>query len=59
MQPQLFDAPRSAVFGESGLLLGGALILAYFLLSAALMQDFSRSSLPPLAGETTILVRSR
>lgn len=59
MQSQLFDAPRSADLDESGLLLGAALILAYFLLSAALMQDFSRSSAPPVAGETTILVRSR
>ncbi len=59
MQPQLFDAPRAADLGETGLLLGGALILAYFLLSAAMLQDFSRSAPPPLAGETTIIVRAR
>jgi hypothetical protein len=45
--------------GEPGLLLGAALILAYFLLSTALLQDFRRSSEPPIVGETTILVRSR
>jgi hypothetical protein len=45
--------------GEPGLVLGAALILAYFLLSTALVNDFRRSSPPPLAGETTILVRSR
>jgi hypothetical protein len=59
MQPQLFDAPRSVAVGEPGLLLGATLILAYFLLSAAMMQDFKKASAPPLAGETTILVRSR
>ena len=59
MQAQLFDAPRSAGFGESGLLLGAALMLAYFLLSAAMVQDYSRSRPPPIAGETTILVLSR
>ncbi|HVP60473.1 MAG TPA: hypothetical protein VMT11_07935 [Myxococcaceae bacterium] len=59
MQAQLFVAPRAVAFGEPGLLLGATLILAYFLLSAALMQDFARSGPPPLAGETTILVRAR
>jgi hypothetical protein len=59
MQVQLFVAPRSVASGEPGLVLGAALILAYFLLSTALVNDFRRSSLPPLAGETTILVRSR
>ncbi len=59
MQPQLFDAPRSAALGEPGLLLGGALILSYFLLSAAMVQDFHRASPPPLVGQMTILVRSR
>jgi hypothetical protein len=59
MQPQLFGAPRSAILGEPGMVLGAALIFAYFLLSAAMMQDFRKSSAPPLAGEMTILVRSR
>ncbi|HTS83178.1 MAG TPA: hypothetical protein VMH40_21455 [Myxococcaceae bacterium] len=59
MQPQLFDAPRSAAPGEPGLMLGAALILAYFLLSAALVDDYSRAHNPPLVGETTILVLSR
>ena len=59
MHPQLFGSPRSAALGEPGMLLGAALILAYFLLSAAMMQDFKRASAPPIAGETTILVRSR
>ena len=59
MQVQLFVAPRSVASGEPGLVLGAALILAYFLLSTALVQDFRRSSPPPLAGETTILVRAR
>lgn len=59
MQVQLFVAPRSVASGEPGLVLGAALILAYFLLSTALVQDFRRSAPPPLAGETTILVRSR
>jgi hypothetical protein len=59
MQVQLFVAPRSVASGQPGLVLGSALILAYFLLSMALVQDFRRSSPPPLAGETTILVRSR
>jgi len=59
MQVQLFVAPRSVASGEPGLVLGAALILAYFLLSTALVQDFRRSSPPPIAGETTILVLSR
>ena len=59
MQVQLFVAPRSVASGEPGLVLGAALILAYFLLSTALVHDFRRSSPPPLAGETTILVRAR
>ena len=59
MQVQLFVAPRSVASGQPGLVLGAALILAYFLLSTALVNDFRRSSPPPLAGETTILVRSR
>ena len=59
MQAQLFVAPRSAGSGESGLLLGAALILAYFLLSTAMRAGLPRSSPPPLAGETTILVLSR
>lgn len=59
MQGQLFDAPRAAGFGESGLLPGAALMLAYFLLSAAMFQDYARSAPPPIAGEITILVRSR
>jgi hypothetical protein len=59
MQAQLFDAPRSAGFGESGLLLGATLMLAYFLLSAAMLKDYARGAPPPLAGETTILVLSR
>jgi len=59
MQPELFGAPRSAILGEPGLVLGTTLILAYFLLSAAMMQDFKKTSAPPLAGEMTILVRSR
>jgi hypothetical protein len=59
MQSQLFGAPRSAIPGEPGLVLGATLILAYFLLSAAMMQDFKKKSSPPLAGEMTILVRSR
>ena len=59
MQVQLFVAPRSVAPGEPGLLLGVALILAYFLLSTALVQDFSRSRPPPLVGETTILVRGK
>ena len=59
MKAQLFAAPRSGASGEPGLLLGAALILGYFLLSTALVQGFSRSSPPPLVGETTILVRAR
>jgi hypothetical protein len=59
MQVELFVAPRSVASGQPGFLLGAALILSYFLLSAALVQDFSRSSTPPLAGEMTILVRAR
>ena len=59
MQTQLFGTPRSASLGEPGLMLGAALICAYFLLSAAMMQDFRKASAPPLAGEMTILVRSR
>jgi hypothetical protein len=59
MQVQLFVAPRSAVSSEPGLFLGAALIVAYFLLSSAMVQDFRRSSPPPLVGEMTILVRSR
>jgi len=59
MQSQLFGAPRSAILGEPGLMLGAALISAYFLLSAAMMQDFRKTSGPPLAGEMTILVRAR
>ena len=59
MQVQLFVAPRSVASGGPGLVLGAALILAYFLLSTAMVQDFRRSSAPPLVGETTILVRSR
>jgi hypothetical protein len=59
MQVQLFVAPRSVASGEPGILLGAALIVAYFLLSTALLQDFRRSSSPPIVGETTILVRSR
>ena len=59
MQPQLFGSPRSAALGEPGMLLGAALILAYFLLSAALVEDYSRARTPPLVGETTILVLSR
>jgi hypothetical protein len=59
MQVQLFVAPRSVASGQPGLVLGAALILAYFLLSTALLQDFRRSSEPPMVGETTILVRSR
>ncbi len=50
MQVQLFVAPRSVASGEPGLVLGAALILAYFLLSTALVNDFRRSSPPPLAG---------
>ena len=59
MQGQLFDSPRSAGSGQSGLLLGATLMLAYFLLSAAMLQDYARSAPPPLVGETTILVLSR
>jgi hypothetical protein len=59
MQVQLFVAPRSRASGEPGLVLGAALIVAYFLLSTAMVEDFRRSSPPPLVGETTILVRSR
>ena len=59
MQVQLFVAPRSVASSEPGLVLGVALILAYFLLSTAMVKDFRRSSAPPLVGETTILVRSR
>jgi hypothetical protein len=59
MQAQLFVAPRSVASSEPGLLLGAALIVAYFLLSTALVEDFSRSSPPPLVGQTTILVRAR
>ena len=59
MQVQLFVAPRSTASGEPGLVLGAALIAAYFLLSTAMVEDFRRSSPPPLVGETTILVRSR
>jgi hypothetical protein len=59
MQAQLFDAPRASSFGGSGLLLGAALMLAYFLLSAAMLQDYARGAPPPLAGETTILVIAR
>ena len=59
MQAQLFLAPRSASPAEPGLLLGAALILATFLLSSAMVRDFSRSSPPPLVGETTILVLAR
>ena len=50
MQVQLFVAPRSVASGEPGLVLGAALILAYFLLSTAMVQDFRRSSPPPLVG---------
>lgn len=59
MQAQLFVAPRSRASAEPGLVLGAALIVAYFLLSTAMLQDFRRSSPPPLVGQTTILVRSR
>ena len=59
MQAQLFVAPRAVASGKPGFLLGAALISAYFLLSAALLKDFSRSAPPPLAGEMTILVRAR
>jgi hypothetical protein len=59
MQVQLFVAPRSAASSEPGLFLGAALIVAYFLLSSAMVQDFRRSPPPPLVGEMTILVRSR
>jgi hypothetical protein len=59
MQVQLFVAPRSVASSEPGLFLGAALIVAYFLLSSAMVQDFRRSSPPPLVGEMTILVRSR
>jgi hypothetical protein len=59
MQAQLFVAPRSVTTSEPGFVLGVALILAYFLLSTAMVQDFRRSSPPPLVGETTILVRAR
>jgi hypothetical protein len=38
---------------------GSELIVAYFLLSSAMVQDFRRSSPPPVVGEMTILVRSR
>jgi len=59
MDAQLFGSPRSAGFGESGLLLGAVLMLAYFLLSAAMVQGYSRSAPPPVAGQMTILVLSR
>ncbi len=59
MQAEFFVAPRAVTSGNPGWLLGAALILSYFLLSAALVQDFSRASTPPLAGEMTILVRAR
>jgi len=59
MQVQLFVAPRSVPSSEPGLFLGAALIVAYFLLSSAMVQDFRRSAPPPLVGQTTILVRSR
>lgn len=59
MQVQLFVAPRSVAFREPGLFLGAALILAYFLLSTAMVQDYRRASPAPLVGEMTILVRSR
>ena len=59
MQVQLFVAPRSTASGEPGLVLGAALIVAYFLLSTAMLQDFRRSSPPPVVGETTILVLAR
>jgi hypothetical protein len=59
MEVQLFVAPRSLTSREPGLFLGAALILAYFLLSSAMLQDFRRSAPPPLVGEMTILVRSK
>lgn len=59
MQVQLFVAPRSVASREPGLILGAALILAYFLLSTAMVQDYRRASPAPLVGEMTILVRSR
>lgn len=59
MQVQLFVAPRSVAPREPGLILGAALILAYFLLTTAMVQDYRRASPPPLVGEMTILVRSR
>ena len=59
MEAQLFGSPRSAGLGESGLLLGAVLMLAYFLLSAAMLQDYARPAPPPVAGQMTILVLSR
>ncbi len=59
MEAQLFGSPRSAGLGESGLLLGAVLMLAYFLLSAAMLQDYARSAAPPVAGQMNILVLSR
>jgi hypothetical protein len=59
MQAQLFLAPRSVAAGEPGLLLGAALILGTFLLSTAMIRDYSRISPPPVVGETTILVLAR
>ena len=59
MQAQLFLAPRSVAASEPGLLLGAALILGTFLLSTAMIRDYSRVSPPPVVGETTILVLAR
>jgi hypothetical protein len=59
MQAQLFLVPRSVGAGDSGLLLGAALILGMFLLSTAMIRDYSRISPPPVVGETTILVLAR
>jgi len=59
MQAQLFLAPRSVAGSDSGLLLGAALILGMFLLSTAMIRDYSRVSPPPVVGETTILVLAR
>ena len=59
MQAQLFLVPRSVGASDSGLLLGAALILGMFLLSTAMIRDYSRISPPPVVGETTILVLAR
>jgi hypothetical protein len=59
MEAQLFGSPRPSGLGESGLLLGAVLMLSYFLLSAAMLQDYSRKAAPPVAGQMTILVLSR